>query len=587
VISPTDSAQPPSALLRLRPLVLIYAILGLAAVLRLWGIGFGLPYDGVTYDALTIEEIQEVHRALKLGAGEYAWVFGKGGLYLILFVEYAALFVVYWLLGWVDSGREFALQALQDRTTIYLMGRITVALMGVATCYVVYRIARRLYDERVALGAALIGAVSYFHAVFSAVVNVDIGATLGVWLSLLAYLRFETTGKTRYLVGAGALAAVAIAFKMPGGIALPLLWVALASTPRGGPASGAFVRNCVIVTVSLVVTLTAIAPEWITSIAGTIRYNFFSAIQSANAAVQDLDLRSDIKSITVMRDEWTGGYFRHLVREYNVALTATAVFGAIMGALRRNRWDLILSGVVVVFIGVMSLSDRTQPERYLLPIVPALWILGSRGVAALGRYHRWLPGAALALVVAVPTFWLVRAAVEKSQLDTRVHAKAWIEANVPPGARILMDGMRYRFSQSPPLNPDSATVGEKVERALDEGGDFGRGVSELALSVYQEALEKAQGPKYELVSTVHGLNVRDVSYYVDHCFDYIVTSSMVAGRYRPRAPGHRLFPESAKFYAAFVTDPRIRLVHEEAAIRWRKSGPTIKIYEVANRCESR
>ena len=123
-----------------KPSVLLYAILGLAAVVRLWGIDFGLPYDGITYDALTIEEIQEVHRALKLGAGEYSTVFGKGGLYLILFVEYGALFAVSWLFGWVESGRDFAIQALQDRTTIYVLGRVTVALMGVATCFVVYRL---------------------------------------------------------------------------------------------------------------------------------------------------------------------------------------------------------------------------------------------------------------------------------------------------------------------------------------------------------------------------------------------------------------------------------------------------------------
>jgi hypothetical protein len=575
------------ALFGLRPSTILYSILALAAALRLWGIAFGLPYDGITYDSLTIEEIQEVHRALKLGAGEYAWVFGKGGLYLILFVEYGVLFVLSWLFGWVDSGREFALRVLEDRTTIYLMGRVTVALIGVATCYVIYQIARRTYDERVALGAALIGAVSYFHAVFSAVINVDVGATLGVWLSLLVYLHYEATGKTRYLVGAGVVAAVAIAFKMPGAVALPMIWVALATAARDGWTTSHVIKNGAIVFIALIVTLTAIAPEWITSIADTVRYNFLAAVQSAYASAGEPDLRTDIKSITVMRDEWTGGYLKHLIREYNVVLTATAAFAAVLGVIKKNRWDLILTGLIVVFVGVMSLSDRTQPERYILPIMPALWILGSRGAVELGRYRRWLPAASFALIVAVPLFWLVRAAVEKTHVDTRIHAKTWIEANVPDGARILMDGMRYRFSQSPPLNPDSATVGERVERARDEGGNFGRGVSDFALSVYEEAQKKVKGPKYELVSTVHGIQVRNVSYYVNECFDYIVTSSIVAGRFRPGKPARRLFPESAKFYDALESDPRLRLVHEESEVRWGKTGPTIKIYEVASRCDSR
>jgi hypothetical protein len=345
------------------------------------------------------------------------------------------------------------------------------------------------------------------------------------------------------------------------------------------------VRKCAIFGGALIATLTIIAPEWVTSIGNVVRYNFLAAIQPAYASVEEAaDLRRDIKSITVMRSGWGGAYLRHLVSEYNLALTMTAAFGALMGVLKRNRWDLILAGLVVVFIGVMSLSNRTQPERYLLPIVPALWILGGRGVVFLGRYRQWLSAVALAMVVAVPAFWLVRAAVEKSQLDTRVHAKAWIEDNVPAGARILMDGMRYRFSQGPPLNPDRTTVEGKVDKALEEGGNFGRGVTEYALSIYEEAMITAAGPKYQLVSTVHGLQVQDVQYYLDECFDYIVTSSMVAGRFQPGVRGAEYFPDSAKFYASLDSDPRVRLVHEEKAASWKKSGPTIRVYLLDSAC---
>jgi hypothetical protein len=568
----------------IRPSTLLYAILGLAALVRLWGIAFGLPYDGVTYDALTIEEIQEIHRALKLGAGEYSTVFGKGGLYLVLFVEYGVYFVVSWLLGWVGSGREFAIQALHDRTAIYVIGRVTVAAMGVATCYVAYRIAARLYGERTALATALIGALAYFHAMYSAVVNVDVGATLALWLSVLVYLRFEETGKTRFLVGAGALAAVAVAFKFPGALAILVIGAALVTTTKGNPAHGRLLRSAAIVGASAIVALTIIAPEWITSIGGLIRFNFMAAIESANAAVEGPSVHGDIKSITVLRSEWSINYLKLLANEYNVALTATALFATVLGALRRNRWELILGGAVVVFVTVMSLADRTQPQHYLLPIVPALWILGGRGVMALGKYRPWFPPVALAVIVAVPSYCLVRAAVEKSQLDTRVHAKEWIEANVPPGTKILMDGMRYRLSQGPPLNPDRATIEGKVERAIDEGGNFGRGVSEFALSVYQEAMETADGPKYGIVSTEHGLKVRDIAYYAENCFGYIVTSSMVAGRFRPGTPAREMFPRSAQFYDSLETDPRLRMVHEEIAVPWKKSGPTIRIYQVRNGC---
>ena len=87
------------------PLFWLLVTLGIGLVLRLWGIDFGLPYEGLTYEQLTFEESKEVHRALKLGAGEYAWVFGKGGLYYLLFIEYGLLFVVSWTLGWVSDSQ--------------------------------------------------------------------------------------------------------------------------------------------------------------------------------------------------------------------------------------------------------------------------------------------------------------------------------------------------------------------------------------------------------------------------------------------------------------------------------------------------
>ncbi len=556
--------------------------------MRLWGIGFGLPYDGVTYNAMWIEEIQEVHRALKLGAGEYTWVFGKGGLYLILFVEYGVLFAVSWAAGWVSGPREFAIQALQDPTALYVAGRVTVALMGVATCYVAYALARRVYDEKVALGAMLIGALAYFHALFSALINVDVGCALFLWTSVLVYLRYEDTGKLRYLFGAGALGAVSVAFKFPGAVVLPLLCAAILTSPQRPADWSRRVRDCLIVFVTLVVAMTAIAPEWIPRIGWMIHYNFPWLLDAPSAVTVEGgdDIGGEIRSMTVQIGGTRLRYVEHLLRGYNVVLLAFALVGAAVAAFRKNRWDLILAGTVVVFILVMSLSARTQPEHYLFPALPALWILGSRGVFAIARDRNWLAAASLAAIVAIPAAMLTRAMVEKSGSDTRISAKQWVEAHVPNGSRILMDGMQYRFSQSPPLNPDKESVTTKVKRASKEGEKLGRGVSDLALSVYQEAKGRARGPTYDIVSTVHGLQVKPIDYYVAQCYGYIITSDMVAGRYAEGGRGRELFPKSTQFYDSLSTDPRVRLVHEEHARHWHESGPTIRIYDVQTACET-
>ena len=89
-------------------------------------------------------------------------------------------------------------------------------------------------------------------------------------------------------------------------------------------------------------------------------------------------------------------------------------------------------------------------------------------------------------------------------------AKEWIEANVPSGAKILMDGNgRYRFVSSPPLTPNSSVVDRQVSEITKEGRGVSRGVSPWALELYAEAMEQVSGPTYELHSTVWGLKVED------------------------------------------------------------------------------
>jgi len=64
-----------------------------------------------------------------------------------------------------------------------------------------------------------------------------------------------------------------------------------------------------------------------------------------------------------------------------------------------------------------------------------------------------------------------------------------------------MDGMRYRFFMSPPLNPSSSTVARQVDQAatLSET-EVSRGVSAQTLVLYR-CFGGVEGPKYELHST--------------------------------------------------------------------------------------
>jgi hypothetical protein len=145
-----------------------------------------------------------------------------------------------------------------------------------------------------------------------------------------------------------------------------------------------------------------------------------------------------------------------------------------------------------------------------------------------------------------------------------------------------MDGMRYRFVQSPPLNPDRSTVNRHIAQA-SAAGRLSRGVSQQTLALYAKAMNQVKEPTYELHSTVWGLEVEDVDYYVQACFDSIITSSSNSERYVGEVNQKR-FPKSARFYEQLKTDPRFQIVYSVAPAPWKRSGPIITVYKVHAPC---
>jgi hypothetical protein len=556
---------------RLPPVLL--AILGLALVLRVWGISFGLPYD------FTADEIHEIVRALKLGAGEYSWNAGKGGLYYFLFIEYGFLFVAWWLLGWVDGPTDFALRYIRDPTAFYLAGRLTVALMGVLTCLVVYWIGRRIHDWRVGIGAAFIGATAYYHAMWSHYINVDTGMTLAMWGSILAYIVYEDRKQRRWLIGAGVLAGAAVAFKLPGLVTLPVLLLAIAFPWRNRAVRQKLI-DAATVGLTMVLTITVVSPESLLRI-GSLAVHFSNLFVSESvAAATAVNIREDIFAVTILRE---GSYFAILTRPYNVVLTIAMLLGAAIGCWQRSRWDIVWTVLIGLFLAVMVLADRPGIERYLFPILPAMWLLAARAVLVIGGERRLINAFGFAVVAAIPLYEIVKQNHTWTRPDTRVLSKEWIEANIPSGSKILMDGMRYRFIFSPPLNPDDATVARRLANAEDEDGRISRGISGRTLDLYAEAMASVSGPRYELHSTVWGLEVRDLSYYPDGCFDYIVTSSGIANRFNAPSIAER-YPESAEFYSQLPKDSRYKLVYSAEPVPWKVQGPAIAVYEVMSSC---
>ena len=548
------------------------AVFALALGLRLWGIGFGVPHD------LTADEPHYIVQALKVGAGEGGpllriWhTVGKGGLDYLLFIEYGVVFVVLWLTGLVHEPRDFALLYLRDPTVFYLVGRITVAVLGALTVLATYGFARRLYGARVGLAAAFIGAVAYYHVAESHIINVHVPMACALAGSLVAFLRFEQGGTRRSLLLAGALCGAAIALAYTAGLALLMMLTALITRP----ARRRFIdhmRDMALLVAPAIVMIALMSPDLLLGI-GLLLGNF-GLFGGANPGREETSVRSFIDSVTILRSgDWTG-FLALLLKPNNVLVAVAAVGGMGIGLWRRERWTTILAAASVLFLTIVSVSNRGVNEAYLFPIAPVLWTLAGRGLAAVASSGRVPLAVATLAVSGFPLYEIVRDDTMIAQPDTREIAKAWFESHVPSGAKVLMDGMRFRYVQGIPLQPDRNTVA----RRLDNLESSELMLSPQMLSLYREAAETVQGPTYDLHSTVYGLEVEDIDHYVRERFNFIVISSFNAKRFDSEAERQR-YPRSARFYDEVRRDPRLHVVFSIEPALWKRSGPTLTVYAV-------
>ena len=157
-----------------------------------------------------------------------------------------------------------------------------------------------------------------------------------------------------------------------------------------------------------------------------------------------------------------------------------AAAGALL-SLRRPIGIVTVPFVVVYLVFVSSLNLYWY--RWFLPVVPyaalfvavavdaALARFGGRGIRAV----LVIAGATLLLA---PTVWsgLVQARYRAFDLDTRVEALAWIEANLPKGATVLLEtdapGISSRDYRALIVEADRVVPWSEVEEHVRATGYF-------------------------------------------------------------------------------------------------------------------
>ena len=559
-----------------RPLQVLLVILLIGAALRYYGL----------HHVESPDENNEVFEALRVASGKFnlnRW--HKKGYQNILAVEYGIYFAIGYVLNMFYNPMDFAAKIIRNMEPLFLIGRYTTATMGTLSVALIYMIGQRIYNSRIGLAAAVLLSVSTVHIWTSHLVGTDVPLTFFFLLSFYFICRFFDSGKLIDYSSAAFFGAVAINIKIIGvGIGIIFVSAHLLKCKKEKRryiryiyskevlySLAAFIAGYIISNPAIILGL----KQWIMSFIW--QYGIYTNVYD------------DVPYM--MGDNTYFIYLRLLNLEFGLPLSLLTMASLIYAVYKRDNWDYILITFIGAIFLVLSNTNFLVQNRYLMVVLPALYLLTGRFLDSfLNKFSisQRRQGAILSVVIILLSFYplmnSLKYVITLTEENTSVTSKRWIESNISPGSKILIDAGRTVISSGPRLNQSREKLEEqlKVIRNLKDGETFDspqvKIVDSYAAIYFEILLRNMPQTTYDITTTELGRNVESIDYYRENGFDYIIHDEGL--NYRIKDPiWRKKYPISVEFYESL--DKKLQLIKTFSPSRTR-SGPIIKIYKVRN-----
>lgn len=395
-------------------------ILLLGLLLRLWGIGYGLP---ALYNT---DEVPVVNTAVSFGRGSLEPIFyAYPTAYMyVLFFFYVLYFGASFILGAIHTPEEFLIQYLVNPANFYLIARSLSALAGVLTILVTYLIAERMFNKKIGIISSAFLAVSVLHIEYSHYALPEATMVLFSMASLYFTAGILKSGASRNYLLSGLFAGIATSTKYTAGIML--LFALEAHYLRTKSIKSIVSKQIVLATLSAIGGFIIGSPYWLLSFD-----KFYRALVS-HSEIMNLSQFS-----ATISPKWVWVVEQLITKEHLLGLLA--IVGVLYALAKRAKEDIILVSVFSFYFLYVGTFNR-QSLHYLIVIFPVICILAARAIHALleiGKYK--IAGlAAFYLVFISGLFFAIGADQKFIQNDTRDEALEFIESNVPPRSNIAV-----------------------------------------------------------------------------------------------------------------------------------------------------
>ena len=419
---------------------LFLIVLVVALVVRLWGLGFGLPHPMTRPDEEFLIDV-----ASRFFDGDFnPHFFEWPSLYF--YVVHGALRGAY-VIGSVGGAytdlRMFAEMVARDAAWVHLMLRLMSVAAAMGTIVVVYRLARRLFTPDTGLAAAGFLALAYLHVRDSHFGVLDVPLAFAIVITLALLVRaWQDDRAARLFAFAGLAAGLATSLKYNAGVLLVPAIAAAATRPRDHRHSG---KPRTLAMMAIVATSFAVG-----FILGT-PYAVLDSQAFREGLAAQMTRLTEGHGVRIERV-----WLRHLTFSlfYGVGWPVLAAGAIGVGWLALTDWRraALVFSFPVVYFAVIG-NGHTAFIRYVTPLVPFICIgaavavdyaLRTVGSTTWTDRRRAWTTAGVVLVMSLPsTMTVIGFDRLLTRIDTRVQAAEWLRGALQPGQSLYESGASY------------------------------------------------------------------------------------------------------------------------------------------------
>jgi hypothetical protein len=462
VVAPGDAISGPSP--RSRALAAA-ALVALAAALRLWGVGAGLPNVRTRPD-----EIEVLHQTALPARGELRleWsVYPNAYVYATWLWGEAALRAAA-LLG-APAGAGYAETLAGDPARVLALARGLSVAAGVLAVALLVRIARRPLGDAAALGAGVLLATSFLHVRDSHFVKPEALLSLALVASLGAMLPLAERATAARGALAGLAVGAAAAAKYPGAVLLlPALLAAARGSRRRGwrrfanaPAlAAAAAAAAVFFATSPEILLDPATRAAVLRIPGVVFPDLFPGLLEGARELAHPRFEGPGPSPYAVPGPLGTAVYHARFSLWLGAGRAAAILAPLAvawGLASRAALPSLAAATCLAWYALIGAAP-VHLARYLTPMLAPLLLLESGMLAAAAR--RFAPRAeraAFAAAIAVVAAEPLAASLAHDRIlgheDTRILATEWMRRELPVGAAVAVHGTRFWPWGEPILPP--------------------------------------------------------------------------------------------------------------------------------------